>query len=224
MLQQGNQQEESLRSDGIGVVSNLEAAHTMLRPLRLKILDLLSSPESATGLARRLKMPRQRLNYHLRELEGAGLLELVKSEGQGNCVERFYQSTSRYFLLGPEILGKVAPPDPPALSYEGVKERFSWAYVVKVLGKALRDLSVLRRRADQAGKHLATFGLHTEVRFVSPAAVAEFAEELTDTVARLSAKYHAETSATGRAYTFFLGSYPTITPAKEMDGSGPIAN
>ena len=95
-------------------------------------------------------MPRQRLNYHLRELETAGLVELVKSEGQGNCIEHFYQSSSRYFLVGPGTLGKVAPPDPVATKSVDAKEKFSWAYVLKILGKALRDLSILLRWADQA--------------------------------------------------------------------------
>ena len=42
----------------------------ILSPLRRRILDRLhQGPDSATGLSRKLALPRQMLNYHLRELE-----------------------------------------------------------------------------------------------------------------------------------------------------------
>lgn len=224
MLERSDQKGRSPRGQSVGVVSDLAAASSMLRPLRLKILEVASEPQSATGLARRLKMPRQRLNYHLRELERAGLVELVKSAGQGNCIERFYQATARYFLVGPEALGRIAPPDPPANQESGAKERFSWAYLVQVLGKGLKDLASLRGGADKAGKPLATYGLHTEIRFGSPGDLNKFAAELTEAVGRLSAKYHNESLPKARSYTLFLGSYPTITRASTVEEASQTTN
>jgi hypothetical protein len=47
------------------------AAVLLYLPLRLRILAALLEPDSATGLARRMKLPRQSVNYHLSELNDA---------------------------------------------------------------------------------------------------------------------------------------------------------
>ncbi|NIP81922.1 MAG: helix-turn-helix domain-containing protein, partial [Gemmatimonadetes bacterium] len=54
-----------------------------------RLLDaLLERPDSAVGLARRLGDTRQRLNYHLRVLEGAGLVELEEERPRRGVRER----------------------------------------------------------------------------------------------------------------------------------------
>jgi len=61
------------------------------------------------GLARKLGLPRQRLNYHLRALEDAGLVELVEERRKGNCFERLLRATARSFVISPEALGVLGP-------------------------------------------------------------------------------------------------------------------
>jgi len=51
------------------VVRDLEQAAVLLQPVRLRILRALREPLSASALARSFALPRQQLNYHLRELE-----------------------------------------------------------------------------------------------------------------------------------------------------------
>jgi DNA-binding transcriptional ArsR family regulator len=182
----------------------------MLKPLRLAILERLAEPDSATGLSRELGLPRQRLNYHLRQLEGVGLVTCVEERRKGNCVERLFQATARHYLISPSALGAVAPPDPSSRAFDA--DRRSWSYLVTLLSKALRQLTQLRRGADRADKRLATVGLETRVRFASPAALAEFSERLAESVAELVAEFHrpeTEEGPGGRSYELFLASYPT---------------
>ena len=49
-----------------------------LSPLRMRLLEEMKEPQSATSLAPLLGLSRQTLNYHLRELEREGFLELVE--------------------------------------------------------------------------------------------------------------------------------------------------
>ena len=51
------------------VVDDPERAAAMLHPLRMRMLETLREPHSAASLARILELPRQKVNYHLRELE-----------------------------------------------------------------------------------------------------------------------------------------------------------
>jgi len=65
-----------------------------------------------------------------------------------------------------------------------------------------------REAAERAGKRLATMTVETDLRFSTPAAQAEFAEELTKSVAALVAKYHDETTPGGRRFRLMAGAYP----------------
>ena len=188
-----------------------QAASLFAHPLRLKLLEYLSQPDSASGLSRRLGMPRQVLNYHLKALELAGVVELFEERPARGMKERVLRATAQSYLISPEALGAVEP-DPNRL-----RDRFSWAYLVAAAAKIVRDLGILRRRADRAGQRLATFTLETEVRFASAGARDAFTSELAARVAELAVKYHDEHAPRGRLFRFLLGAYPAITKTDMED-------
>src|SRR4051812_16248815 len=79
-----------------------------LSPFRLGLLKGLQQPESASGLARRLGLPRQQINYHLRELERAGFIELSEARQRRGCIERIMRLTSRVSF---PRANEAAPPE-----------------------------------------------------------------------------------------------------------------
>ena len=109
-------------------------AAALLQPQRLRLLEGLSEPDSAAGLARRFGLPRQQLNYHLRELERAGLVELVEERRRGNCVERVVVATARHYVISPEVLGGLGA------SLDEVRDHFSSTSLVAVAARAIREL------------------------------------------------------------------------------------
>ncbi len=185
-----------------------QAASLFSHPLRLKLLEQLVEPDSASGLSRRLGVPRQVLNYHLKALEGAGLLQFVEERPRGGLKERLLRRAAASFLISPEVMGSVAP-DPRRL-----QDRFSWSYLVAAAARVVRDLGILRGRADRAAKPLATFTLETEVRFASAADRDAFTRELAERVAQLAVRYHDERAPQGRLFRFMLGAYPAITKSE----------
>ena len=199
----------------VSVIGDAASAAVMLHPLRLRILEALREPSSATSLAERLGLPRQKVNYHLRELERHDLAELVEERRKGNCTERILRAKARYYVISPRTVGVLAV-DPAE-----VRDRFSSAYLTAVAGKAIDDLGVLRHRADRAGKRLPTFSLETEVRFATADSRAAFTEELAEQVASLVARYHDEQAEGGRRFRFFLGAYPKLPgPSAKRRGPG----
>jgi DNA-binding transcriptional ArsR family regulator len=198
----------------LDVIRRRETAATLLQPLRGEILEGLREPESASGLARRLGLPRQKVNYHLRELEKEGLVELVEERRRGNCTERVVKATARSYLISPEALGALGSrPD-------RIQDRFSAAYLVATAGQAVRDIGQMQERAEEVGQRLATLTLTSDVRFASAGQRNAFAEELTTTLARLAAKYNDENAPGGRWFRFFLGGYPAPRPDREEPASG----
>jgi len=189
----------------VHVIQEPASAAALLHPARRLVLESLTEPDSAAGIARRVDLPRQKVNYHLRELEKLGLVEHVEDRRRGNCVERIVRARAATFLISPEALGALGATDADA------QDRFSWATLLGAAARAIRDLAVLRRRADAVGKKLQTLTLETEVRFSSAKTLASFSEELTRSVAALTAKYHDETAPGGRTMRLVAGVYPKVT-------------
>ncbi len=189
----------------IHVVEDTAQASSLLDETRRTLLAELREPASAPELGRRLGIPRQRVGYHLKELERAGLVELVEERKKRNCLERVVRASSRSYVISPSALGDLGEqPD-------GTRDRFSWSYLLAVAARTIRELGVLRRRAERAGKRLPTLTLEAEVRFASIGHQVAFAQELRDTVANLVRKYHDEDADGGRTFRVIAGSYPKIT-------------
>jgi DNA-binding transcriptional ArsR family regulator len=190
----------------------VKGATALVRPLRLRILEQLAEPDSAAGIARRLDVPRQKVNYHLKELEQQGLVELVDERKKGNCVERVVRATARSYFASADALAQLLG------SRQGLpaEDRFSSTYLVAVLARALSELAHLRELADAAGKRLATFTLQTDIRFADAAARKAFFEELAAELARLTAKYHNAQAPHGRWFRLFVGAH-TAPPKETSD-------
>ncbi|MFC7592090.1 ArsR/SmtB family transcription factor [Nonomuraea antimicrobica] len=80
-----------------------------LSPLRRRVLEELREPGSATAVAARLGESRQRINYHLRELEKLGLVELVELRQRRGRKERVVRATAHTVVVAPEVVGSPSP-------------------------------------------------------------------------------------------------------------------
>jgi DNA-binding transcriptional ArsR family regulator len=193
------------QEDWVDVLDDEDRVAMVLSPLRRRILGRLHhQPDSAVGLARAFGVSRQKLNYHLRELERTGFLEVASTRQRRGFVERTLRPTARAYLLSPAVLGALAA-DPDA-----IKDRFSSSYLIAAASRLVQDVTVLRQRAEEAGQSLATFTLQTDIAFRSPAERTAFVEELTAACARLAAAYHDE-SPGSRRYRIIVGGHPVIT-------------
>src|SRR5258707_13732790 len=194
----------------VAVIEDAAAAEATLDPLRAQLLAELAEPGSASSLAARIGQPRQKVNYHLRELERHGLLELVEERRKGNMTERVLQATASSVVISAAALAAVEPD--PARS----PDRLSARWLLAVGARLVRDVGTLITGATKAGKRVATYALDGEVRFATAQDRAAFAEELTNVVTGLVAKYHDEKATGGRAYRIILAIHPSI-PQKAPD-------
>jgi DNA-binding transcriptional ArsR family regulator len=184
------------------------AAALFYHPLRLRILAALLQPDSATGVARRMNLPRQTVNYHVRELARAHLLTRAGRRRRRHLYEQCYVATARGYIFSPELLGKLAA-DPAQ-----VVDTLSAKYLLGLASKVQSEVARASDLAATAGKRLATLSINSELRFTSPEQRAAFAEELqraiVETIARHSSPYANPDGAPaeGRPYRLVLGCYP----------------
>src|SRR3977135_3369427 len=180
----------------VTVIDEPAAAEASLDPIRARLLAELAEPGSASTLAARLGLTRQKANYHLRALERHGLVELVEERRKGNCTERVLQATAASYVISPSALAEVAP-DP---SREPDQRSARW--LLAVAGRLVREVGELISGASAAGKRVATLGIDSEIRFASAADRAAFAAELAESVNALVAKYHDAKATRGRDHRF----------------------
>jgi DNA-binding transcriptional ArsR family regulator len=186
----------------LAIVRDPRQAATLVHPERARLLEALSEPHSASALGRRFNLPRQRLNYHLRALERARLVELVEERRKGNCIERVVRATARAYVLSPDVLGTLGR------TGEEARDRMSASWLLSVAARMIREVASLVSRAQAARKRVATLTLESDIRFASAEDRARFAEELTADIGRLAAKYHDEHAAGGRRFRLVAAVYP----------------
>jgi DNA-binding transcriptional ArsR family regulator len=165
-----------------------------LDPIRSRLLSELREPASAAALAHRVGLPREKVDYHLRTLESHGLVRLAGTKRWGGLTERRLVATASAYVVWPGAMRPVAV-DP-----ERAMDRLAASYLIALAARAIREISDLIRRAQEAGKQLATLSVDTVIRFRSPQDRAAFSRELTEAIHGLVAKEHDETAPGGRSH------------------------
>jgi len=188
----------------VAVIDDPAVAEVSLDPVRARLLAELSEPGSATMLAARVGLARQKVNYHLRELEKHGLVELVAERRKGNMTERLLQATAMSYVISPAALAAVQP-DPAR-----APDRLSAGWLLALAARLVRDVGDLLAGGARARKRVATFAMDGQIRFASAADRAAFAAELADAVTALVGKYHDETAEHGREHRVVVAVHPSI--------------
>ena len=191
------------------VIDDPAAAQAALDPVRARLLDeLASEPASAAGVAARLGLPRQKVNYHLNVLEAHGLIELAEIRARGGLRERVLRATAACYVVSPAAIGaNGARP-------EQVSDHLSAGYLTTLAGRTVHEVGTLARAAEAAGQRLPTFSIDTEVGFRTAADRAAFADGLTAAVLELVARYHHDD---GRRYRVVVGAHPKPADSPVVD-------
>lgn len=112
------------------VTDGARATALVQHPVRRRILALARTPMSATEMAAKLGLPRQRVNDHVRQLERARSLSRAERCLRRNMVEQRYVVTARSYVIAPELLGARA---------RGVQQGPTRVVAVRATGWAVRE-------------------------------------------------------------------------------------
>ena len=173
----------------------VDIVESPLSPLRRAVLEGLRSPASATEVAARLGESRQRVNYHVRALERAGLVELVEERARRGCTERVVRATSSAVVVEPAVVGELSTAE---------RDRFTADTLLAGGARLVRDVAAARTAADARGQRLLTFAIEAEVGFARPSDLERFADALADRIAELAAEF----GPGQRRYRVLIGGHP----------------
>ena len=196
----------------VDFVSDPARAVELLQPLRLLILELAREPISATELGARLKLPRQRVNYHVRRLALRGFLRRAGRRRRRNMIEQRYVASAKGFVLSPQLLGSIGA------DWRRIPDAGSAEYLVALSCQMEADL-IAARRVSRAGEGLSTLSIKSQFRFESPEQREVFSRALRDAIVEVIARHTAPRTAldahpsAGRSYRLVIGCYPYVANA-----------
>ena len=156
----------------------MEIVSAPLAPIRQAVLEQLREPGSAAEVAARLGESRQRINYHVRELERDGLVELVHERRRRGCIERVVRATTDAVVVEPKVVGRPAAQD-----------RFAADTLIENGARLVRDVAAARRAAAERGQRLLTLAIEAEVGFEHPSELERFTDALADRIAELATEF-----------------------------------
>jgi DNA-binding Lrp family transcriptional regulator len=184
------------------------AAALLGHALRPRLLALACEPASASELAARLRLPRQRVNYHVRQLARAGFLRRSGQVRKRNLIEQRYVATARAYVLAPEVLG------PLAASGHSLEDRFSAARLIGLAASAQSEVAHAVRESAARGQRVATLSIAADVRFENADQRAAFTEALQAAIIDVVGRFTAPavgaggTPGRGRLFRLIVGCYP----------------
>ncbi|HET7627894.1 MAG TPA: winged helix-turn-helix domain-containing protein [Bacillales bacterium] len=93
--------------EDIYFIETIEQLKVISEPLRIQILwELDEGPKTGKMVADDLELPPSKVRYHIKELEKAGLIQLVKTEEKNGILQKFYQPVAKEISLE-KIIPKV---------------------------------------------------------------------------------------------------------------------
>lgn len=161
------------------LIDQVEQAAALLKPLRIEILRRLAEPHTCTDLGVELGETPQKIYYHVKVLERAGLLQKVDERRVGGIMEGLYQATAASYWLAPELVGEIG-------GTRQASDQFSLGYL---LGLAEQLQTEVGRLASHPGEDIPSLGLSATIHLPDGDRREAFMRDLQTAIQDLAAKY-----------------------------------
>jgi DNA-binding transcriptional ArsR family regulator len=180
-------------------IRDAEGLQALSHPTRVEMLEALREPASAAAVARQIGQPRQRVNYHLKALEEARLVEPIGSRRNGNFVETLYRAVARTFVVAPEVAWTSGRRE------EALRAQHALETLVALGERLQQDAAELLDRAAFDGEEIPSAAVSADVRFASTEDRAAFMRAYLESTRELLDEYGARR---GDAYRVVLAAHP----------------
>jgi DNA-binding transcriptional ArsR family regulator len=175
-------------------------AGALLHPLRIEVLKKLAEARSCPELAKELGETTQKIYYHVKILESAGLIEKVDERRVRGIMEGIYRARAKSYWLSPSLAGRVGGPS-------RARDQMSLGFLLNLAQEIHADVARLGERSE-SDEGVSSLGLSFQIELENAGARARFLEELQETFQSLAKKYAAFDSTNGQGFQVSLVCYP----------------
>ena len=163
------------------LIEKPDQAGALLHPLRLELLKLTDEPRTCTDLAEALGETPQRIYYHVKVLERAGVLEKVEERKVRAISEGYYRATARSFWLSPRLVGRIGGP-------RRARDQMSLGFLLALAEELQTDVG---RLAETEREEAPTLGFTAQVRLARPTDRTAFLTDIQNLIQSIAKKYGA---------------------------------
>ena len=189
-------------------VADPAAVEALTHPIRRQILAELRVPNSAAAVARALGEPRQKVNYHVKELARAELIQPAGERRKGHLIEKLFESVAGSFVVSPRLAWEGA------LQARTLEEQISLARLIDLGEQLQEDACALLDRASYDNEEIPSATVEAEISFPDETSRSAFMTDYLEALGPLLTKYGART---GRSFRVALAVYPA--PADNGEGT-----
>jgi DNA-binding transcriptional ArsR family regulator len=198
------------------MVDSVAQAAVMLKPLRVAMLrEMGEQPRSCPELATTFDATPQKMYYHVKTLEAAGLVERAGERLVNGIAEGFYRARAQSYWLSPKLVRRLG-------GKQAVRDQTSLGMLAGHAEELLEDVARLAGESG-AGEHVPSLSLGVEIALPDVERRSAFLEELRTTFEALARRYsvddgsvadadHDKTAAEGGTFRFTLACYPKLSP------------
>jgi DNA-binding transcriptional ArsR family regulator len=186
-------------------IEDLDQASVLLKPRRLEILQHLGEPRSCVELAEMLQDTPQKIYYHIKALEQAGLVEKVSERRVRAIVQGFYRAKARSYWLAPSLVGHIG-------GGQRVQEQASLGFL---LGLAEQLQTEVGHLAQTEAPEIPSLGLAAQIELRDEEQRSAFMHDLQESIQALARKYGRQVRnhepESGQMYRLLIACYPAST-------------
>ena len=162
-------------------IEDIDQAAALLKPQRIEMLKLMDQPRTCVELGKVFGETPQKIHYHIKALQHAGLVEQVGERRVRGTVEGSYQARARSYWLASDLVGRIGG---AAIAQDQVSLRHLLSLTEEMRG----DIGHL---AQQVGQELPSLGLSLHVELADESRRAEFMADVQHLAQVLARKYGA---------------------------------
>lgn len=182
------------------LVTETEQLMMIRNPFKLEILQHLTHPHSASEVAKFMNQSPQKMNYHFKKLENAGLIWKVGTRNIRNLVEVLYESVAEQYVVTEKT-------DIQTDFIQQLKDQGPLMHLYDLSEQIKKDTVDLLNIVDDA-VHVPSAALDFQVQFVNEDERKEFLANYIELVHELVSKYQAEKSTDNIHFKALIAVYP----------------
>src|SRR5690349_3903529 len=165
-------------------IEDVDQAAALLKPQRIEMLKLMDQPRTCLELARTFGETPQKINYHIKALQSAGLVEQVGERRVRGTVEGSYQARARSYWLASDLIGQIG-------GTAMAEDQASLRHLLSLTEEMRDDIGHLAQQVTVAGRDVPSLGLSLHVELGDASRRAEFMADVQRMAQILARKYGA---------------------------------
>ncbi len=165
-------------------IEDVDQAAALLKPQRIEMLKLMDQPRTCLELGKIFGETPQKIYYHIKALQNAGLVEQVGERRVRGTVEGSYQARARSYWLASDLVGRIGG---AAIA----QDQASLRHLLSLTEEMRGDIGHLAQQVGSVGREIPSLGLSLHVELDDESRRANFMADVQHMAQVLARKYGA---------------------------------